>query len=326
MEAVPPINKCSGTDELASWFCSECDISGKGFETCFRHLKSHALEEEEAIDATLSECHERYNEVVVDGVPDSLDYHLEQQWMTDDYHAGVTAVLWDIKRCPVPPDCDARLVGPCITEYFEDLGYSGPINIYAFGQLTDVPDDVLRAVSSTGISLNHITFNSADIMHLMACWTCLNPRPATIMFICPYSKVSKNDMNHLEEKWGCHVIKQFTYDSPGSQSYFGNFLRLEDDSGTLAEDKCSETGEHASCACLVCNISGKGFENFTMHLKTHALEEEETLAEHFGHVHIVATPSVCHERHYKEVVEAGVEEASLDSHPENATTMVKKQQ
>lgn len=69
--------------------------------------------------------------------------------------------------------------------------------------------------------------DSADIMHLMARWTCLNPRPATIMFICPYSKVSKNDMNHLEEKWGCHVIKQFTYDSPGSQSYFGNFLRLE---------------------------------------------------------------------------------------------------
>ncbi|CAL9223639.1 unnamed protein product [Arabidopsis halleri] len=309
MEAVPPINKCSGTDELASsWFCSEWDISGKGFETCFGHLKTHALEEElgfkklsdllplvyssdeilseettmkdlqfslpkfepmlsfltgcaylvfkEAIDSTLSEYLERYKE-------------------TDDYHAGVTAVLWDIKRCPVPPDCDARLVGPCITRYFEDLGYSGPITIYAFGQLTDVPDDVLRAVSSTGISLNHITFktDSADIMHLMARWTCLNPRPATIMFICPYSKVSKNDMNHLEEKWGCHVIKQFTYDSPGSQSYFGNFLRLEDDSGTLAENKCSETGEHASWACLVCNISGKGFENFTMHLKTHALEE-----------------------------------------------------
>ncbi|CAL9223638.1 unnamed protein product [Arabidopsis halleri] len=52
---------------------------------------------------------------------------------------------------------------------------------------------------------------------------------------------------------------------------------------------------------------------------------KETLADYFGHVHIVATPSECHERHYKEVVEAGVE-ASLDSHPENATTMVKKQQ
>jgi len=42
-----------------------------------------------------------------------------------------------------------------------------------------------------------------------------------------------------------------------------------------------------------------------------------------GHQHIVATPSECH-RKDEEAVEAEVE-APLDSYPENATTMARKQ-
>lgn len=73
----------------------------------------------------------------------------------DKAAVAVTAVFWDIKWCPVPPDCDPRWVGPCIRQHLEDFGYSGPLTIYAIGTLTDIPEDILRAVSSTGIVLNH---------------------------------------------------------------------------------------------------------------------------------------------------------------------------
>lgn len=68
---------------------------------------------------------------------------------------GVTSVFWDMTRCPVPCDFDARLVGPCITRFLENLGYSGRITIAAFGVLTEFYEHILRAISSTWVTLTH---------------------------------------------------------------------------------------------------------------------------------------------------------------------------
>lgn len=68
-----------------------------------------------------------------------------------------TSVFWDIKTYPVPPGCDAGVVGPCIKRYLKKLGYSGPLTIIAVGPLIDVPGDVLRALSSTGIVLSLVS-------------------------------------------------------------------------------------------------------------------------------------------------------------------------
>ncbi|EFH65651.1 predicted protein, partial [Arabidopsis lyrata subsp. lyrata] len=48
-----------------------------------------------------------------------------------------------LEQCPVPPGYDARQVGPCIKRCVENLGYSGPLTIFAVGLLTNIPDDVL---------------------------------------------------------------------------------------------------------------------------------------------------------------------------------------
>lgn len=77
---------------------------------------------------------------------------------TQEQVVAVTAVFWDIKKCLVPPGYDARQVGPCIKRCVENLGYSGPLTIFAVGLLTNIPDDVLRAVSSTGIVLYHVPY------------------------------------------------------------------------------------------------------------------------------------------------------------------------
>lgn len=74
------------------------------------------------------------------------------------YAKDPTLVFWDIKTCPVPSACDASRVAPCIRRFLKDSGYSGPVTIVAVGLLTDVPSDVLQAVSSTGIVLNHVSY------------------------------------------------------------------------------------------------------------------------------------------------------------------------
>ncbi|XP_019091449.1 PREDICTED: uncharacterized protein LOC104743104 [Camelina sativa] len=69
---------------------------------------------------------------------------------------AVTSVFWDIKTYPVPRDCDPRRVGPCIKQFLKKKGYSGPLTITAIGVLTDVPNDILEGVYSSGVSLNNI--------------------------------------------------------------------------------------------------------------------------------------------------------------------------
>lgn len=71
---------------------------------------------------------------------------------------AVTSVFWDIKMCPIPPGCDPRRVGPCIKQFLENKGYSGPLTITVIGALTDVPHDILRGFCSSGIALHNVAY------------------------------------------------------------------------------------------------------------------------------------------------------------------------
>ncbi|KAL1216265.1 hypothetical protein V5N11_016884 [Cardamine amara subsp. amara] len=188
-----------------------------------------------------------------------------------------TWVLWDINSCPVPPDCDPRRVRPLIKQYLDDFGYSGSFTITATGLLTDVPHDVLRALSSTGVDLRHISFSSGNILNDMYNWTGMNPRPATLLSIVPYLEILSPMYVGNQRKLGCNVIELFPYNSPYSESLWKKFL-LED-SGTLEEeDKCSETGEHASWHCSEFHdIIGKGFDTFISHLASPDHKPEEVI-------------------------------------------------
>jgi len=74
---------------------------------------------------------------------------------TKEFALAPVYVYWDMKRCPVPDDYDARRVGPCIKRILRKSGYNGPVTITAVGSLSKVPRDILEVVSSTGISLYH---------------------------------------------------------------------------------------------------------------------------------------------------------------------------
>ncbi|CAA7026487.1 unnamed protein product [Microthlaspi erraticum] len=75
---------------------------------------------------------------------------------TEKEAEAVTLVWWDIYRCPVPDDVNPCLIGPFIKESLKKLGYCGPLTITAIGMLTEVDNEVLKALCSTGVSLYHV--------------------------------------------------------------------------------------------------------------------------------------------------------------------------
>ncbi|EOA14798.1 hypothetical protein CARUB_v10028104mg, partial [Capsella rubella] len=75
------------------------------------------------------------------------------QTATPDEAASRTWVFWDIKSFPLPHGFDPRRVHQCIKRFLNNYGYNGPLTIYAFGIVTDLHEDILRALSSTGIIL-----------------------------------------------------------------------------------------------------------------------------------------------------------------------------
>ncbi|KAL1194938.1 hypothetical protein V5N11_033178 [Cardamine amara subsp. amara] len=66
-----------------------------------------------------------------------------------------TSVWWDMKSFPVPSGYEAGQVAECIKSSLEKSGFRGPVTITAYGDLQQTPEHVLRALSSTGITLKH---------------------------------------------------------------------------------------------------------------------------------------------------------------------------
>ncbi|KAL1224204.1 hypothetical protein V5N11_034349 [Cardamine amara subsp. amara] len=183
---------------------------------------------------------------------------------TAEEAVAVTSVFWDIKMFPVPPGFDARRVGPCIKRLLEKYGYFGPLTINAVGLLTDVHDDILGALSSSGINTYYGPFGaSADIMWLFYEWTQKNPPPTNILAIC--------DRTGLRPTREFNIFGPFSYSSP-------RYFRQEDainwislilaESEAVGEDTCSETGEYFCSICYRYDHPGQGFESFKRHLSS----------------------------------------------------------
>ncbi|EOA12183.1 hypothetical protein CARUB_v10016538mg, partial [Capsella rubella] len=158
---------------------------------------------------------------------------------------AVTSVFWDIKKCPVPPGCVPRRVGPCIKQFLENEGYYGPLTITAIGVLTDVPSNILKEVYSTGIDLNLI----ASVKSLVSETGVKNPPPANIMVISDAMSFASVHAFRLE-MMGYNILL------PVPSHSFEGFFRA--DSGALEEDKCSETSESAFWICSVCSDNHHG--------------------------------------------------------------------
>uniref|UniRef100_A0A0E0KE63 NYN domain-containing protein n=1 Tax=Oryza punctata TaxID=4537 RepID=A0A0E0KE63_ORYPU len=100
-----------------------------------------------------------------------------------------TSVWWDIDRCGVPPSCrDPHRVAHSVIAALAAAGCTGPVSIFAYGDAARVAPPVLAALSSTGISLNHVPAGAKDgtdkkMLVDMLFWAFDNPPPGNYLLI-----------------------------------------------------------------------------------------------------------------------------------------------
>ncbi|XP_019090995.1 PREDICTED: uncharacterized protein LOC104740138 [Camelina sativa] len=198
---------------------------------------------------------------------------------TEEAAAAPITVYWDIKGCPVPDGYDPRRVDPCIKRYLRNLGYSGPITITAVGVLSEVPKDILEAVSTTGISLLTCAYDPTDMIDLSLDYFQLDPTPSNMMVISSLPDYVPPNFVNENGRGGYYDIFPFPFDStPEAAEYLWKYslLGLADPSVLVEEDNCNDTsGESVRWVCPACHdLLGQGFENFITHLSSPEHEHE----------------------------------------------------
>ncbi|CAH8384011.1 unnamed protein product [Eruca vesicaria subsp. sativa] len=266
-----------------SWFVQHA-MKTSDFESFITHLKSteHARDEEDA-EAEAS---------TIQKIPtcSRAGMMIHPKAPTNAEAEAQTRVWWDITRCPVPSDVDARMVGPWIKKALKKLGYTGPLTITAIGILTEVPLDVLRAIYSSGIALRHVPKDESGIRNYLFSWGLKNPSPINCMLLSG-ERTFGSTLASLERKGNNIIRSLLSYDTNEVDSALNLTFTLEGcfflwhsllamlRAGELEEeeDKCSETGEPA-LVCSTCDGKVdyvKDFESFITHLysKEHGLKE-----------------------------------------------------
>ncbi|XP_013597159.1 PREDICTED: uncharacterized protein LOC106305328 isoform X1 [Brassica oleracea var. oleracea] len=114
---------------------------------------------------------------------DSITHTAEAEYVT-----AKTSVWWDIENCPVPKGWDAHSIAQKLNSALVNLNYRGPLTITAYGNTELIPKPVQQALSSAGISLNHVPSGKKDasdkkILVDMFLWVLENPAPANLMLI-----------------------------------------------------------------------------------------------------------------------------------------------
>ncbi|KAL2935064.1 Meiosis regulator and mRNA stability factor 1 [Bienertia sinuspersici] len=105
-----------------------------------------------------------------------------------DYRITKISVWWDIENCQVPKGCDPYSIAQNITSALRKLDYGGSVSISSYGDTTKIPNYIQQALSSTGVSLNHVPAGAKDasdkkILVDMLLWAVDNPAPATYLLI-----------------------------------------------------------------------------------------------------------------------------------------------
>lgn len=81
----------------------------------------------------------------------------EEEEMADGKYAEAkTSVWWDIENCQVPRGCDPHLITQNIRSGLAEMDYKGSVSIWAYGDTSNIPAAIQQALSSTGVSLNHV--------------------------------------------------------------------------------------------------------------------------------------------------------------------------
>ncbi|EOA14967.1 hypothetical protein CARUB_v10028314mg, partial [Capsella rubella] len=171
------------------WDCLVCcrDPPGRSFRTFEEHLSSEEHHELLLLESQycpseppVPPVHNLTRPVKVPLLESKSGSCMIEDW--DSLKSkGNTIVFWDINSCPVPPDYDASMVGPCIKLFLKKAGYSGPLSIIAVGVLTVVPYIFLSKVFSSGITLHNVPYGPSDILDFVYYISCQNGPPLNIM-------------------------------------------------------------------------------------------------------------------------------------------------
>lgn len=98
------------------------------------------------------------------------------------------SIWWDIENCHVPKDVDPHYIAQNITAALQRASLTGPIEIQVFGDTMILPHVTQKALSDTGITLNHVPRGNKDaadkaILVAMLLWALDNPPPANVLLI-----------------------------------------------------------------------------------------------------------------------------------------------
>lgn len=84
-------------------------------------------------------------------------FSTSSSWRPDEDSRNVkVSVWWDFENCSIPLGTNVFKVSHLITSAVRANGIKGPLQIYAFGDVFQLSRANQEALSSTGISLNHV--------------------------------------------------------------------------------------------------------------------------------------------------------------------------
>ncbi|XP_071734923.1 uncharacterized protein [Rutidosis leptorrhynchoides] len=111
------------------------------------------------------------------------------------YREAKVSVWWDIENCKVPEDCEPHSIASNIHSALVNMGYRGPVYIYAHGDTNEIPPKVQDALHRTGIILTHDLQGDKDasvkkILVNMLLWASDNPAPGNILLISSHHDFS----------------------------------------------------------------------------------------------------------------------------------------
>lgn len=98
------------------------------------------------------------------------------------------SVWWDIENCHVPRNVDPHYIAQNLRLALHQANLNGPITIDVFGDTKNLDHKTLEALSSTGITINHIPSGNKDaadkaILVAMLFWALDNAPPAHFLLI-----------------------------------------------------------------------------------------------------------------------------------------------
>ncbi|KAH0771516.1 hypothetical protein KY290_015497 [Solanum tuberosum] len=134
------------------------------------------------------------------------------------YASAKTSVWWDIENCQVPRGCDAHAIAQNINAALKEMNYHGPVTISAYGDTNGILSSIQEALSTTGISLNHVSAVTKDasdkrILVDMLLWAVDNPAPANYLLISGDGDFS-NAIHQLRMRKYNILLAQPVYASP----------------------------------------------------------------------------------------------------------------